>query len=176
MRHLAYNMKNKQLNILGLAGLILFAAGALPSLSWLTLPGLIVLMYLYLAIDKLGFGSKLFKISLVQLIFALPAMGFVAYVNLDHNLVANNQSLYYVSLAIVVGCLLFLAYTSYLVALNLLLLGKNSNNMWFKISGVLTKVGAFTMPVLGLGFLFLVLAQPIFLLGCITYKPLVSVD
>ena len=139
-------------------------------MSWLTLPGLVILMYLYLLIDKLGFGSKLFKISLIQLVFAIPAMGFVALVNLDHNLVVSNNLLYYVSLIVVIACLLFLAYTSYLVALNLLLLGKNSNNMWFKISGTLTKVAAFTMPVLGLGFLFLVLAQPIFLLGCITYK------
>ncbi len=163
-------MRYKQLNILGFIGILLFAAGAVPSLSWLTLPGLVILMYLYLLIDKLGFGSKLFKISVIQLIFAIPAMAFVAFVNLDHKLVANSNMLYYVSLLVVIACLLFLSYTSYLIALNLLLLGKNSNNMWFKISGVLTKVAAFTMPILGLGFLFLVLAQPIFLLGCITYK------
>lgn len=162
---------SKQINLLGGMALILFAAGAFPKLEWLALPGLILLMYLYLQIDKLGFGSKLFRISLIQLIPLLPAMGFLAYINLDQAALANNLMLNYLSIALIVGLLLFLTYTTYLVATNLLLLGKNANNLWFKISGVLTKVAAFTMPLMGLGLLFLVLAQPIFLLGCIIYKP-----
>ena len=161
---------NKQINLLGGLALILFAAGAVPKLEWLALPGLILLMYLYLQIDKLGFGSKLFRISMIQLIPLLPAMGFLAYINLDQGAVTNNSMLSYFSIALIVGLLLFLTYTTYLVATNLLLLGKNANNLWFKISGALTKVAAFTMPLMGLGLLFLVLAQPIFLLGCITYK------
>lgn len=162
---------NKQINLIGGIALILFAAGAFPKLEWLALPGLILLMYLYLQIDKLGFGSKLFRISLIQLIPLLPAMGFLAYINLDQAAVTNNSMLNYLSIALIVGLLLFLTYTTYLVATNLLLLGKNANNLWFKISGALTKVAAFTMPLMGLGLLFLVLAQPIFLLGCIIYKP-----
>ena len=162
---------NKQINLIGGIALILFAAGAFPKLEWLALPGLILLMYLYLQIDKLGFGSKLFRISLIQLIPLLLAMGFLAYINLDQAAVTNNSMLNYLSIALIVGLLLFLTYTTYLVATNLLLLGKNANNLWFKISGVLTKVAAFTMPLMGLGLLFLVLAQPIFLLGCIIYKP-----
>ena len=137
---------NKQINLIGGIALILFAAGAFPKLEGLALPGLILLMYLYLQIDKLGFGSKLFRISLIQLIPLLPAMGFLAYINLDQAAVTNNSMLSYLSIALIVGLLLFLTYTTYLVATNLLLLGKNANNLWFKISGVLTKVAAFTMP------------------------------
>lgn len=101
----------------------------------------------------------------------IPAMGFLAYINLDKSALTNSSMFKYLSIAVVVALLLFLTYTTYLVAVNLLTLGENSDNLSFKISGVLTKVAAFTMPLMGLGLLFLVLAQPIFLLGCIMYKP-----
>lgn len=171
MLHLVLHRMHKQINLLGGIALALFAAGAIPSLAWLSLPGLILLIYLYLQVDKLGFGSKLFRISLIQLIPMIPAMGFLAYINLNKSVLDNSAVLMYVSVAVVVALLLFLTYTTYLVAVNLLTLGENSGNLSFKISGVLTKLAAFTMPVMGLGLLFLVLAQPIFLLGCIMYKP-----
>ena len=170
MLHLVLQRMHKQINLLGGIALALFAASAVPSLAWLSLPGLILLMYLYLQIDKLGFGSKLFRISLIQLIPMIPAMGFLAYINLDKSALTNSSVFTYLSIAVVVALLLFLTYTTYLVAMNLLTLGENSDNLSFKISGVLTKIGAFTMPLMGLGLLFLVLAQPIFLLGCIMYK------
>lgn len=65
MLHLVPHRMHKQINLLGGIALALFAASAVPSLAWLSLPGLILLMYLYLQIDKLGFGSKLFRISLI---------------------------------------------------------------------------------------------------------------
>lgn len=171
MRHSVIKRMSKQINLLGGIALALFAAGVVPSLEWLALPGLILLMYLYLQIDKLGFGSKLFRISLFQLVLMLPAMGFLAYINLNKSALDNSTTMIYSSVAVVVALLVFLTYTNYLVAVNLSHLGKSSDNLFFKISGVLTKVAAFTMPLMGLGLLFLVLAQPIFLLGCIVYKP-----
>lgn len=170
MLHLVLQRMHKQINLLGGIALALFATSVIPSLQWSLLPGLILLMYLYLQIDKLGFGSKLFRIFLIKLLPMIPAVGFLAYINLDKSALMNNSILTYLSIAVIVALLLFLTYTTYFVAVSLLILGENSDNLLFKISGVLTKVAAFTMPLMGLGLLFLVLAQPIFLLGCIMYK------
>jgi hypothetical protein len=83
---------------------------------------------------------------------------------------ASEGKLFYIALIVVELFLLFLGFSNYFIAKSLLIISKKTGNIWFKISGILTKIGAFTMPV-AVGMLPLALAQPFFLIGCIVYKP-----
>jgi hypothetical protein len=151
--------------------LITMIMGGIPQLQLCSLLGLIGLLYLYRLVDQLGPGLKLLKVSVYQLLFSVPIMGIIVYLNYGNPQLLSGEVTHYLSLALLLGLLLILAYTNYLVANYLLQLSKQlQHNLWFKLSGILTKVAAFTMPVFGIGMLLLLLAQPIFLLGCITLK------
>jgi uncharacterized membrane protein len=161
----------KTLNVLGILALAAFILGMIPSIGGLfSIVGLILTTVLYAKIDKLGYDTHLLKFTLYQWLVALIPLSVVLVLGWKFAESKDNSSLTYIMMALCEGLLLFLAVINYFVAKSLLLIGDEANNQWFKISGILTKVGAYTMPI-SLGLLFVMLAQPFFLLGCIVYKP-----
>lgn len=161
----------RQINILGFIALGSFVLGMIPSIGmWFSIIGMILTMILYSLVDKLGYGTNLFKINLYQWIAVIIPLLVLSLLGVKFAEAGNDRGVNLVLLGLCLVLLLFLAGVNYLVAKNLTLIGHKSSNLWFKVSGGLTKAGAYTMPVL-IGLVFVMLAQPIFLLGCITYKP-----
>ncbi len=161
----------RQINILGFIALGSFVLGMIPSIGmWFSIIGMILTMILYSLVDKLGYGTNLFKINLYQWIAVIIPLLVLSLLGVNFAEAGNNRGVNLVLLGLCLVLLLFLAGVNYLVAKNLTLIGQKSSNLWFRVSGGLTKAGAYTMPVL-IGLVFVMLAQPIFLLGCIAYKP-----
>ena len=162
----------RQINILGIIALGSFILGMIPDVGmWFSIVGMILTMILYNQVDKLGYGTNLFKINLYQLLAVIAPVLVLSLLGIKFADSGNDRGIALVLVGLCLVLLLFLAWVNYLVAKNLSVIGQKSANFWFKLSGSLTKAGAYTMPVL-VGLLLVMLAQPIFLLGCIVYKPL----
>ena len=160
----------KTINLLGVIALGSFVAGMFPDIGFVfSILGMVLITVLYAKVDKLGYGTNLLNFTLYLWALILVPTGILVYLGIDSFSKSSNGIMYLI-IVLTVALLLFLAFTNYFIAKNLLSLGEQTDSLWFKISGTLTKVGAFTMPVL-LGMLFVMLAQPFFLLGCILYKP-----
>jgi uncharacterized membrane protein len=160
----------KTINLLGIIALGSFVAGMFPAVGiYFSILGFILTTVLYAKVDKLGYGTNLLNFTLYQWVVILVPTGILTYLGVERFSQGSNGVTYLI-IMLVVALLLFLAFTNYFIAKSLLSLGEQTDSLWFKISGTLTKVGAFTMPIL-LGMLFVMLAQPFFLLGCILYKP-----
>lgn len=164
----------RQINILGFIALASFVLGMVPDIGmWFSIIGMILTMVLYSRVDKLGYGTNLFKINLYQWVAVIIPLLILSILGIKFADSGNDRGVNFILLGLCLVLLLFLAGVNYFVAKNLSLIGQKSNNFWFRVSGGLTKAGAYTMPVL-IGLLLVMLAQPIFLLGCIVYKPAVG--
>lgn len=160
----------KTINLLGIVALGSLVAGMFPVIGvYFSVLGLVLTTVLYAKVDKLGYGTTLLNFTIYQWVVMLVPTGILTYLGVERFSQGSN-GLTYLIIMLVVALLLFLAFINYFIAKSLLVLGEKTDSLWFKVSGTLTKVGAFTMPVL-LGFVFIVLAQPFFLLGCILFKP-----
>lgn len=157
----------------GIVALVAFVLGMIPGFigALCSIAGLLITTMLYHKVDKLGYGSQLLKLTIYQWIAVLIPLGALFIIGIKYaESDLSSNGLTYVLLGLCEVLLLVLAVINYFVAENLLSIGIKSNNFWFRISGTLTKFGAFTMPI-ALGLIFVILAQPLFLLGCIIYKP-----
>lgn len=165
-------MKNDGINTLGAIALVIMVIGGLTSGFGagilLAIIGFILTMILYYKIDKQGFGTTLFNFSIYQFLIAIIPTGLLIYFGVNQYLHKNHGTVFLI-IMLIVALLVFLAIINYFVAKSLLKIGDITGNAWFKVSGVLTKIGAYLLPVL-IGFFFVILAQPFFLLGCVTYK------
>lgn len=161
----------RQINRLGFIALVSFVLGMVPGIGvWFSIIGMILTMVVYSRVDKLGYGTSLFKINLYQWVAVIIPLLILSVLGIKFADSGNDRGVDFILLALCLVLLLFLAGVNYFVAKNLSLIGHKSNNFWFRTSASLTKIGAYTLPVL-IGFLPIILAQPIFLLGCIVYKP-----
>lgn len=161
----------RKLNYLGMLGLATTILSIIPSLSWLNVVSLVILLYLYNKLDQLSLGLKLMKFTVWSTALAIP-LGLVLFYCLQ-----QSKDILIVGLVIVFLLVLFLAYINYRVAEMLFTVAQKTNNKHFQTSAKLTKMGAYTLPCL-VGFIFIVIAQIFFFLGCITYKgiPIVAIE
>ncbi len=151
---------------LGIWGMVAFVLSLTP--SWLSILAgiscMILTMVLYAKLDKLAYGTNLFNLNLRQWGIALLPAGAIFYLAY----MEFNDDHWFVLLSLItVSLLVFLAIVNYFIAKSLLILAAQLPNNWFYYSGRLTQFAAYTMPIL-LGFFLLILAQPLFLMGCIT--------
>lgn len=171
-------MKNNGINALGWVALITMIIGGMTSGIgvgiFFSVLGFILTTILYYKIDKLGYGTTLFNFTIYQYLIALVPTGLLVYLGVN-NYSDKSHGVLFLVCVLVFALLLFLAILNYFIAKSLNAIGAATHNTWFKISGVLTKIGAYTLPVL-VGFFFVILAQPFFLLGCATYNPIARVN
>ena len=166
-------MKNGGINALGYFTLIIMIIGGMTSGIGvgiiLSIIGFIITTILYYKIDKLGYGTTLFNFTIYQYLIALIPTGILAYFGINQYSAKSHGVIFLISV-LIFALLIFLAVLNYFIAKSLLAIGKSTSNTWYNISGILTKIGAYTMPVF-VGIFFVMLAQPFFLLGCATYNP-----
>lgn len=171
-------MKVSSINRLGWMALITLILGSLTSSFGvgiiISIISLILTTMLYKQIDELGYGTNLFNFSISQYLIAGVPTGLMVYFGVNEYSSKSHGVLFLVG-AVILALLLFVAILNYFIAKSLLIVAEKSDNAWFKISGVLTKFGAYTVPVL-FGFMLLILAQPFFLIGCIVYKGLIKTE
>lgn len=157
------------INLLGVLAMACLLLGAIPGLGILaSIMGFILTTWLYARIDKLNYGTNLFNFSLSQWFLVLIPTGILMYLGID-NYLNQSKGILFLIFTLLFALLLFLAIANYFIAKSLILIGEKTNNSWLKLSGYLTKIGAFSLPVV-VGLLFIILAQPFFLLGCITFQ------
>jgi len=165
-------MRATSINRLGWMALITLILGSLTSSFGIgiiiSIISLIITTILYKHIDQLGYGTTLFNFSIYQYLVAGIPTGLMVYFGVSEYSNKSHGVLFMVAL-VILALLLFVATLNYFIAKSLLIVAEKNDNAWFKISGVLTKMGAYTVPVL-IGFMLLILAQPFFLIGCIVYK------
>jgi hypothetical protein len=159
---------SSSINRTGAFALSAFALSLIP--SWLSLisglSAIILTTVLYAKIDKLGHGTNLFNLSLRQWGISLFPTAILVYFSYKQ---LHNHHWVILFFLVILSLLVFLAIINYFIAQSLLSLSIKLHNKWFYYSGLLTKFAAYTMPLF-IGFFLLILAQPVFLIGCIFYQ------
>ncbi|AUR52680.1 DUF996 domain-containing protein [Aquella oligotrophica] len=165
-------MTVSSINRLGWMALITLILGSVTSSFGIgiiiSIISLIITTMLYKRIDDMGYGTSLFNFSISQYLIAGVPTGLMVYFGVSQYTDKSHGVMFLVAI-VILALLLFVAILNYFIAKSLLIVAEKCDNAWFKISGILTKFGAYTVPVL-IGFMLLILAQPIFLIGCITFK------
>lgn len=130
--------------------------------------GTILGCYLFYTLGREYGEEGLFKINILQNIIALPAVGILSYIATNKDALASSAVLYGVY-ALIILLLLFLAFTNYKLAKHLTSLSKKTSNQYFRFSGLLLFISAYTTPII-IGILFFAVAFVLFLLGCVMFK------
>lgn len=130
--------------------------------------GTVLGCYLFYALGREYGEEGLFKINILQNVIALPAVAILGYIASNKDALANNVVLYSMY-GLMILLLLFLAFTNYKLAKYLTSLSKKTANQYFRFSGLLLVISAYTTPII-IGILFFAVAFVLFLLGCVMFK------
>jgi len=155
-----------KLNKLAVLALVLNLLGYIPKIGHLfSLAGFILGIFVYRELESLGLISNAWKKFMAITLLSLIAVVLAVIGYLSHNITI---SIIFSILAYATG--LLTAWITYLLSREVMATAINTQEKSFKIAAVLLKVSAFTMPVL-IGFLIQGLAQLVFLIAAIIYKP-----
>lgn len=156
-----------KLNILGLSALVLNLLGYIPKIGHLfSLAGFIVGVLTYRELEALGLIKGAWKLftTITLLSLVAVALATLGYIYQDRVVLAITVS----GVAYVIG--LIIAWVTYRLSQQLELTAGQTQSKSFKVTAIILKISAFTMPVL-VGFLIQGLAQLVFLIAAIIYKP-----
>jgi len=155
-----------KLNKLAALALVLNLLGYIPKIGHLfSLAGFILGIFVYRELESLGLISNAWKKFMAITLLSLIAVVLAVIGYLSHNITI---SIIFSILAYATG--LLTAWITYLLSREVMATAINTQEKSFKIAAVLLKISAFTMPVL-IGFLIQGLAQLVFLIAAIIYKP-----
>lgn len=164
----------KKIRLWGVIGLIA-SFGTEPSLfgvigsGVMTVISVVVVTYLLYLLSKIHDELTLFKMSITQTVVYSPVVIFLGYVATKQAELSSNSVLLYGVFAVLILTLLFLAVTNFMIGKRMRVLADKVDNAYFKISGILLQVSAYTMPIL-IGLFIFIVALVFFLIGCILYK------
>lgn len=154
---------------LAILALVLLVLGAVPSvISFVaSIVSIILIMLLYSKLDKLNVHTNLYKLSVklygVVLCLILPLLIFRAF-GLEHSDLGRVIEILFLE-----GLLIVLAFLNYKIANNMFVLANKSQNMMMKIAAWITRVGAWTTPMV-IGLIVIGFAQIFFLIACINIE------